>query len=252
FLDIDAFLKFMAVTAVVANLDSFFTLGHNYCLYLHPETKRFHFVPWDVDLSMGNIGWFGNADQQMDLSLTKPYSQSRLADRLMANKEIADRYQAILKDLMPRCFNKEKLLAEIDAIEKTVKPLMAAEQKSMSARKESSAPPAFGALPPPDMRKFLEKRSASIEAQLSGKSKGYVPVAFGAPPPPARPLPGDILPPNAQLQLQMTEAQKKELAELQKRVDADLEKILTPEQRLQLKRLREGGGTGGFGPPKMP
>ena len=65
-----------------------------------------------------------------------------------------------------------------------------------------------------------------------------------------RPLPGDVLPPNVQNQLQMTEQQKKELAELQKKVDAELEKILTPEQRAQLKRMRDGGmGGPGFGPP---
>jgi len=44
----------------------------------------------------------------------------------------------------------------------------------------------------------------------------------------------------------MTEKQKADLLELQKKVDAELEKILTPEQRSQLKRLRDGGG---FGPP---
>ena len=51
----------------------------------------------------------------------------------------------------------------------------------------------------------------------------------------------------------MTAAQKKDLAELQKKVDAELERILTPEQRAQLKRMREGG-MGGFpgGPPPKP
>ena len=64
----------MAATAIVANLDSFFTLGHNYCLYLHPETNKFHFIPWDVDLSLGNFPILGTPEQQMDLSLAKPYA----------------------------------------------------------------------------------------------------------------------------------------------------------------------------------
>ena len=91
-------------------------------------------------------------------------------------------------------------------------------------------------------------------ARLAGKSKGYVPqqFGFGGPGGPGgfqRPLPGDVLPPNTQNALQMTEAQKKELAELQKKVDAELEKILTPDQRAQLKRMREGGMGG---PPGFP
>ena len=121
--------------------------------------------------------------------------------------------------------------------------------------------------PVPDLNTFVNKRAESIAAQLAGKSKGYTPAAFGGPgfggpgmggpgfggP---RPNPGEVLAPPVQNALQMTAAQKKELAELQKKVDAELEKILTPEQRAQLKRMREGGGMGmgGFpgGPPPKP
>ena len=35
YLDVDAFIKFMAVTAMGANLDSLHG-EHNYCMYLHP------------------------------------------------------------------------------------------------------------------------------------------------------------------------------------------------------------------------
>jgi hypothetical protein len=265
YLNVDEFLKFLAVTAIVSNLDSFFTTGHNYCLYLHPETNRFHFIPWDVDLALGNMPLFGTPEQQMDLSLTKPYpGPSRLADRLMANKETAERYQAILKEAVAACFNKEKLLAEIVAIEKTVKPLMEREAKAVAARKETAGGfgpggpgvgGPFGAGGRPDLKTFVEKRSESIAAQLAGKSKGYTPAPFGfGPGGPGmggpRPQPGEILAAPIQNAIQMTEQQKKELAELQKKVDAELEKILTPEQRAALKRMRDGGP--GFGPPKKP
>lgn len=255
YLDVDAFLRFMAVTSIIANLDSFFVLGHNYYLYLHPETKKFHFIPWDLDLAFANFPWIGTPAQQMDLALTKPYGGScKLADRLMANKEIAERYQAILKEVVPLCFNKEKLLAEIAILEKSVKPLIEKEAKTVAARKENAG--AFG--PPgmmfgratPDLKAFVEKRTESIAAQLAGRSKGYTPASFGAPAGNPRPLPGDVLSPIVQNTLQLTEQQKKELADLQKKVDVELEKILTPEQRSQLKRIREGGGMGG--PPPRP
>ena len=258
YLDIDAFLKFMAATAVVSNLDSFFTLGHNYCLYLHPETNKFHFIPWDVDLSLGNFALFGTAEQQMDLNLTKPYAQNRLADRLMANRGFAERYQTVLKEVAPVCFDKQKLFAEIAAIEKTVKPLIEKETKAVAARKENAGfgfgPPGGGfGRPAPDLKTFVEKRAESIAAQFAGRSKGFTPTGFGFGPPGGgfgpQLRPGDVLPMPVQNTLQMTATQKKELAELQKKVDAELEKILTPEQRAQLKRLREGPG--GL-PPKKP
>src|SRR5207248_1419776 len=52
YLDVDEFLRFLAVNALVANFDSFFTGGHNYYIYLNPETNKFVFIPWDLDLSL--------------------------------------------------------------------------------------------------------------------------------------------------------------------------------------------------------
>jgi outer membrane protein assembly factor BamB len=69
--------------------------------------------------------------------------------------------------------------------------------------------------------------------------------------------PGQLLPPFLQERLNLTDEQKKQLEALQKEVDGKLDKILTEEQRKQLKEMREGfrrggpggpGGRGGFGP----
>jgi len=67
---------------------------------------------------------------------------------------------------------------------------------------------------------------------------------------------GEVLPPPFQDALQLTERQRKQLAELQKEVTEKLDKVLTEEQRKQLKEIRERGpggfGPGGFGPPGGP
>jgi hypothetical protein len=62
------------------------------------------------------------------------------------------------------------------------------------------------------------------------------------------PRPGEVLPAPLQNMLGLTDDQKKQIAELQKDVDATVEKILTEEQRKQLKEMRDRG-PGGFGPP---
>lgn len=82
------------------------------------------------------------------------------------------------------------------------------------------------------------------------------------------PKPGEVLPGFLQDMLQLTAEQKKDLAKLQKETDEKLEKLLTPEQRKQLKEMNDnmarpggfgggvfggpagpGGPGGGFGPP---
>ncbi|MFL6052822.1 MAG: hypothetical protein ACJ72W_07900 [Actinoallomurus sp.] len=76
------------------------------------------------------------------------------------------------------------------------------------------------------------------------------PGGFGGPPG-GRMQPGQVLPPFLQEQLNLTDDQKKQLAELQSDVDAKLAKLLTDSQKQQLKELRDrgSGGRGGPGGP---
>jgi Squalene-hopene cyclase C-terminal domain len=77
--------------------------------------------------------------------------------------------------------------------------------------------------------------------------RGRGPGRFGGPP-----RPGQILPDFLQDELRLTDEQKKQLADLQKEVDAKLEKILTEEQKKQLRDLRDRRPPPGFGPPGFP
>jgi hypothetical protein len=63
------------------------------------------------------------------------------------------------------------------------------------------------------------------------------------------PAPGAILPPFVQDFLELTPVQKKELDALQKEADAQLDALLTPEQRKQWQAMRAGGPPGGPGGP---
>jgi hypothetical protein len=60
------------------------------------------------------------------------------------------------------------------------------------------------------------------------------------------PRPGQVLPPFAEGQLNLTDDQKKQIADLQKEVDSRLDAILTANQKA---RVREMRGRGPGGPP---
>jgi putative membrane-bound dehydrogenase-like protein len=180
FLDVDAFLRFLAANALAANLESFFALGHNYHLYLHPETNKFVFLPGDLEFSLANFLLMGSADELCNLSLTKPYpGENKLPDRLLAIESVRQKYQALLKELATTAFNKEKLIADADAIDVATGEIRDREAKAATARGEAA--PGFGgpAPQPPSIKAFAEKRAASIAAQLAGTSTGYVPRPFG-------------------------------------------------------------------------
>ena len=174
----------MAVQAMIANADGFFTLGYNYSLFLDPKTNRFVFIPGDQELSFANFAMMGSADQLMDMSLARPYGgENRLVDRLLAIKEVREAHQKVLKELSTTVFRKDRLLADAAAIEGATKAIVEREE---AARAERAEPPVgFG--PPggptaPDLRTFAEKRTASIADQIAGKKDGYRPrFNFGPP-----------------------------------------------------------------------
>jgi spore coat protein CotH len=185
YLDVDAFLRFLAVNALVVNLDSFLTMGHNFYIYLHPDTEKVMFIPWDLDLSLGGFPMMGSAEQQLDLSVMHPHpGENKLIDRLLAIPDVKEQYRKILKELSAGCFSKERLLQEVEAIEKITKEPLAKEKKAMEARKEGGGGfgPGFGPMGfgRPNLRTFVDKRVTSVQEQLEDKRKGYVPTrGFG-------------------------------------------------------------------------
>jgi spore coat protein H len=194
-LDVDGYLRFLAATSFVVNSDSFFALGHNYCAYLHPKTNRLHIIPWDLDRAFSNFPIFGSNNQQMNLSLVRPYpGKHRLTERLLALPEVAERYRVHWKELSSNAFEKTRLIGRLDTTEAAMKDLLDRDAKAAMSRKEAVTSIAFGS--PPPLRKFIEKRTASVAAQVAGTSKGFIPsgaFGMGGPPPIAPILAGIML-----------------------------------------------------------
>jgi hypothetical protein len=99
-----------------------------------------------------------------------------------------------------------------------------------------------------ELNVFLVRERAAARKGSSGFGRfGGGPPGFGGPGG-GPPRPGEILPPFLRQRLQLTADQEKQIAELQRDVDARLEKILSAVQVQQLQEMRERG-PGGFGPP---
>lgn len=258
YLDVDNYLRFLATTSFVSSTDSIFTGGHNYYLYLHPVTRKLHFLPWDLDRAFAN---FGNAAQNMDLSLLHPYGGThKLTDRLLATPEIAATYQKLLKELAAGPFAKERLQTKLARFEETSRGPRERDTQAAAKRQEGPGPGGFGGGmfgAPPELPAFIETRTASVAAQLAGTSKGFVPqgfgpFGFGGPGFGMGTRAGDIFSGPQQDQLKLTAEQKQRLAEIQKETDARVQSLLTEEQKTILKGLRNPAPPGGPGGPGAP
>jgi Spy/CpxP family protein refolding chaperone len=81
-----------------------------------------------------------------------------------------------------------------------------------------------------------------------GRRPNGPPAAPSGPPPGFEggpPRPGQVLPSFLQERLKLTTEQRKQIEELQKDMDAKLNKILTEEQKQELREMRERGGRAG-------
>ena len=184
----------MAVQAMIANADGFFTLGYNYALFLDPKTNRFVFIPGDQELSFANFAMMGSADQLMDMSVARPYGgENRLADRLLDIKEVREAHQKILKELATTVFRKERLLADAAAIEGVTEAIVEREEAARADRAEPPVgfgPP--GAPTAPDLRTFAEKTDRLDRRSDRGQEGRLSPPvqlrAAGRERPPPRPI----------------------------------------------------------------
>lgn len=122
FLDVEGFLRFIAVNAMIVNTDSYLRGGHNFYLYLDPSDDRFRFIPWDQDLAMGSrpgmarIGGTAPANAG-GLDVMRPFAGDQpLIYWIFDDPAHAARYKEIVRELGTKVFTAERLLPLADAL----------------------------------------------------------------------------------------------------------------------------------------
>lgn len=187
YLDMEAFLKFIAANTLLSNLDSYLGFGHNFYLYLVPSSNKFVFIPWDLDLSLATWPAVGTPEQLVKLSIDHPHAgDNKLLDRLFAIPRHKERYLALVQEMLESQFSNGRELEKVSQFEEILKAPLEKEKKAVSARKEGAAKGGFGmgfgggqfgqSMPP---RLFAKERAESVAEQLAGKDNGFVPKPFG-------------------------------------------------------------------------
>ena len=215
FIDPTACLRFFAVQAAVANLDGPLFIGHNFYLYLNPGDNRFTFLPWDLNEAFGGFIGAGPPAEQMNLSITQPYSNgNRLLERLLADSSLRAVFRQQFASLLENAFNRERVLSNLTVIAAIVRPAVSQDRHADFAQFERSltatnimdtgprggmsrgqpgpedgplgpGPGGFPGLrtPKAPLHAFIVGRVASIRSQLDGATEGHVPRGRGFGPP---------------------------------------------------------------------
>lgn len=206
YLDLDEFARFMAVTVWLSTLDSILGPSQNYYVYLHPQTGKFEFMPWDLDHSFGQFFLMGSPEHRERLSIHKPWQgQKRFLERVFAVEAFRALYLAHLREFSQSLFQPERFHRQVDEIAAAIRPAVQEESSEKLARfdqvvaGEPVGPAGFGGgfggpragegprfggpgaffQPPKPIKGFVVARAKSVLAQLAGESAGQTLDDFG-------------------------------------------------------------------------
>ncbi|MFA6110803.1 MAG: CotH kinase family protein [Candidatus Latescibacterota bacterium] len=157
-LDVDAVLRYLAVSVMMVHLDNYIGMGHNY--YLYEVDGRFTILPWDLNMAFGTFGG-GPGRGAADLAIDDPLmggGDRPLARRLLAHAPYLERYHGYLRQLLEGGFADGVLEARIDILAALARPYVAAPQERFftlaefdqgldqgSVASSWGGPPGFGA-----------------------------------------------------------------------------------------------------------
>ncbi len=123
-IELDDFLKTMAVLLFSGAFDQLTGWGpHNYYLYLEPQSDRWHYVPWDLD-----VGFSDNAFGQVPVIdgwnaawpiMGRP--PSPLILRIVDNPQLLERYRRHADAILEKYYHPRVLLPKIDALYARIK-----------------------------------------------------------------------------------------------------------------------------------
>lgn len=184
FLDLDQAARFLAVTVWLSTLDSILGIGQNYYAYLHPDTRRLQFVPWDLDHSFGQFFIMGSQEQRENLSIHHPWQgENRFLERVFKVKAFKKQYTARLEEFSKSIFQPARLQRQVDEIAAAIRPSLREEAGDKLDRFEKAvagepvAPMGFGgfggsmpAVKP--IKGFVAARASAVTDQIAGKSEG--------------------------------------------------------------------------------
>jgi spore coat protein H len=148
-LDVPAFLRFIAITALLANYDSFVGNGHNYYLFQPAETRPAILIPWDLNEAFGGHPMAGSRASQAEFSVLQPGgSPNRLLERVLAHPTWANQYRGLLSQVVTNVARAERLTAEATRYAEVVRETALAESPDGGRAFTRIAPGQAQARPP--------------------------------------------------------------------------------------------------------
>ena len=192
-MDLNQFAGYLAATSILANVDSYVGMPHNYYLMMDKADGKLRILPWDVNEAFGTFTMHGNAESLVEWDINHPWvGKRRLLERLFASKDFPNLYRTAIEQLLQTSFTADLLFNRIAEFEKILAPYVAKSSNlfwlngTQLKQKPAAHLEAFRMTIEGDeaglnravkrknlsIKPFVLRRIESIKAQLAGEAKG--------------------------------------------------------------------------------
>lgn len=127
-LDVDLWLRYLAVSVAIVHLDNYIGMGHNY--YLYESEGRFTLLAWDLNMAFGTFNMGSPTLDPAEYPIDQPMilTGRPLASRILAHKPFMDRYHIYLRQVVNECLAPGVIEARIDQLSQLIRPYIPKDQ----------------------------------------------------------------------------------------------------------------------------
>jgi spore coat protein H len=155
YLDVDQFGRYLATLVWIANPDSLLSIGQNYYVYMHPASRKFMFVAWDQDWSLGprsSTSW----------AVFYPWNGvNPFLGRVYDVPAFREAYLARMKEFSNTIFKPERFAGQIAQIAPAIRPAIEEEGTQWLRDFDTIASGQSGIMP------FVRARAAFVNGELA-------------------------------------------------------------------------------------
>jgi hypothetical protein len=156
----DHYLKAWAADNLFVNFDSYLGSATNYYLYNNPQTSKFEWIVWDVNLSLAARTGFP------DFDILYAIPQRPLMDRILSVDNYKDRYLLIMKDYAENYFTVDHIFPQIDQLANLIREDYLTDPQKMYQEEEIIAAIDQKINGVPGLKPFILERRESVLMQL--------------------------------------------------------------------------------------
>ena len=165
-IDVDAFIRFWAMESLLGFWDGYCSNQNNFFIYRHPKNEKFYFIPWGTDSCLSDSFPF----PPYRIRPRSVHAKAIIPNRLYRSEESKADYIETLKTFLDKHWQEEELLAELQRLEKMLRPHLLEDNRSFDQTLDG-------------YREFIRGRRAAIESEFKDgppelKSREKQPVYF--------------------------------------------------------------------------